>query len=191
MRVDQTAGVELASGTYAIGPSTGALMLHTGRDGLGAMAGHDLVIEVTRWGGTVRIDAERIEASVVEVVVDATSLEVREGKGGAVPLLAINKSEIAKTIKEVLSAKKHPEVRFRSKAVTRTADGFTVHGDLTITETTRPAELTISIDITGQPRGTVTTTVVQSDFGIKPYSAMLGVLKVRDAVEVRAEVQLP
>ena len=81
--------MELATGTYAIGPATGALMLHTGRSGFGAMAGHDLVIEVTRWGGTVRIDAERIEASGVEVDVDATSLEVREGKGGAVPLLTM------------------------------------------------------------------------------------------------------
>jgi polyisoprenoid-binding protein YceI len=184
--------MELATGTYAIGPATGALMVHTGRTGFGAVAGHDLVIEVTRWGGTARIDAERIEASVVEVVVDATSLEVREGKGGAVPLLASNKSEIAKTINKLLSTKTHPEMRFRSTAVARTADGFTVHGDLTIAGATRPAELTVSIDVlSGQPRGTVTTTVVQSDFGVKPYSAMLGALRVRDAVEVRAEVRLP
>jgi polyisoprenoid-binding protein YceI len=191
LQFGQTPSVELATGTYDIGPPTGALMLHTGRSGFGAMAGHDLVIEVMRWGGTVRIDAERIEASLVEVVVDATSLEVREGKGGAVPLLAINKSEIGKTINKVLSAEKHPEMRFRSTAVTRTVDGFIVHGDLTITGTTRSAELTVLIDITGQPRGTVTTTVLQSDFGIKPYSAMLGALRVRDAVEVHAEVQLP
>jgi hypothetical protein len=36
----------------------------------------------------------------------------------------------------------------------------------------------------------VTTTVIQSEFGIKPYSAMLGALKVLDPVEIRAEVQL-
>ena len=67
-----------------------------------------------------------------------------------------------------------------------------MHGDLTIAGATRPAELTVMIGlITGRPRGTVTTTVVQTDFGIKPYSAMLGALRVRDAVEVRAEVRLP
>ena len=184
--------MNLATGTYAIGPATGALTLHTGRSGFGAMAGHDLVIEVTRWAGTVSIDAERIEASTVEVVVDAASLEVREGKGGAVPLLAINKSEIAKTINKVLGTKRYPEVRFRSTAVAPTADGFIVHGDLTIAGTSRPAALTVMTGITtGRPRGTVTTTVVQSSFGIKPYSAMLGALRVRDAVEVRAEVRLP
>ena len=184
--------MRLATGTYAIGPATGALTLHTGRSGFGAMAGHDLVIEVTRWAGTVSIDAERIEASTVEVVVDAASLEVREGKGGAAPLLAINKSEIAKTINKLLNTKKYPEVRFRSTAVAPTADGFIVQGDLTIAGATRAAELIIMIGIiAGRPRGTVTTTVVQSSFGIKPYSAMLGALRVRDAVEVRAEVRLP
>ena len=45
--------------------------------------------------------------------------------------------------------------------------------------------------IGSRPRGTVTTTVVPSSFGVKPYSAMLGALRVRDAVEVRAEVRLP
>ena len=77
-------------------------------------------------------------------------------------------------------------------AVAPTADGFIVHGDLTIAGTTRPAALTVMTGFTtGRPRGTVTTTVVQSDFGINPYSAMLGALRVRDAVEVRAEVRLP
>jgi polyisoprenoid-binding protein YceI len=180
----------LATGSYAIGPATGALTVHTRRGGFGAMAGHDLVIEVTRWGGTVRVDAARIGASIVEVVVDATSLEVREGTG-AVPLLAINKSEIAKTINKVLTTQKHPEIRFRSDAVSPTADGFRVHGNLTIVGVPRPAELTVSLDADAdQLRATVTTTVIQSAFGIKPYSAMLGALKVRDAVEIRAEVRL-
>jgi polyisoprenoid-binding protein YceI len=183
--------VGLATGSYTIGPATGALTVHTGRGGFGARAGHDLVIEVTRWSGIVRIDADRIEESTVEVAIDATSLEVREGKGGAVPLLAINKSEIAKTINKVLSTKRHPEIRFRSDAVRPTADGFSVHGDLTIVGVPRPAELAVSVDAdAGPPRGTVTTTVIQSAFGIKPHSAMLGALKVLDAVEIRAEVQL-
>jgi polyisoprenoid-binding protein YceI len=76
--------------------------------------------------------------------------------------------------------------------VAPTADGFIVQGDLTIVGATRPAELIVVVGlIASRLRGTVTTTVVQSSFGIKPYSAMLGALRVRDAVEVRAEVRLP
>ena len=183
--------MELATGSYAIGPATGALTVHTRRGGLGAMAGHDLVIEVTQWRGTVRIDAERIGASALEVVVDATSLEVREGNG-AVPLLAINKSEISKTMDKVLGTRKHPEMRFRSATVAPTQEGFRVGGDLTIAGVTRPAELAVTLDLdAGRPRATVTSTVVQSEFGIKPYSAMFGALKVLDPVEIHAEVRLP
>jgi polyisoprenoid-binding protein YceI len=146
---------------------------------------------VNRWSGTVHVDAERLEASTVEVVVDATSLEVREGTGGAVPLLAINRSEIVRTIHKVLKTKQHPDIIFRSTAVEVTADGFRVHGELTITDVTRAITLTVSTEPTeGRPRGGIAAEVVQSDFGIKPYSAMFGALKVRDMVELHADVQL-
>jgi hypothetical protein len=36
-----------------------------------------------------------------------------------------------------------------------------------------------------------TGTVRQTDFGVKPYSGFLGALRVRDAVDVEAEVSLP
>jgi polyisoprenoid-binding protein YceI len=185
--------VELASGTYEIGPVTGALTLHTGRSGFGAMVGHDLVIEVMRWHGTVRFDADRIDASTVEIVVDATSLEVLEGSGGAVPLLAINKSEIVKTINsKVLNTKKHREMRFVSSAVVGSGGSYTVRGNLTIAGTTRPSELAITLErAPARLRATISTSVVQSDFGIKPYSAMLGALKVRDRIDVLAVVELP
>ena len=35
-----------------------------------------------------------------------------------------------------------------------------------------------------------TTTIRQTDFGIKPYSAFLGSLKVADAVEVEVDIDL-
>ena len=181
----------LASGAYAIDPATSELTIHTGRGGFGARAGHDLVIEATRWSGTVDIDADRLGDSAVEVVVDATSLVVREGKGGAVPLLAVNKSEIARTITKVLDTRRHPEIRFRSSGVVPTPDGFLVSGDLTIVGARRPVELAVAVDPDARrPQGTVTATVVQSAFGITPYSAMFGALRVLDAVEVHAEVQL-
>ena len=176
-------------GSFVIGPETGALTVHTGRSGLGAAAGHDLIIEVTRWQGKVNVDGS-VSSATVEVVVDATSLEVREGLGGAVPLLPINKADIARTIKRLLRVKKYPEMRFSSTSVSATDDGYLVRGDLTIADKTRSVELTVAVDgKTNPPGGTVTTTVKHSDFGITPYSAMLGVLRVRDEVEVRALVR--
>jgi hypothetical protein len=40
-------------------------------------------------------------------------------------------------------------------------------------------------------RATGSITVTQTDFGIKPYSAMLGQLKVSDDVTVELDIALP
>lgn len=184
-------GVTLPRGTFVIGPSTGALTLHTARSGFGAAAGHDLEIEVTRWTGTLSVDADNLEASIVEVIVDATSFEVRGGTGSPVPLLAVNKAEIVRTVSRLLRTEEHQEIRFVSAAVVAVEGGYLVGGNLSIAGTTRPVELTVTLDDhTESPSGTITGTVRHSDFGIKPYSAMFGALKVRDAVEVRAAVRL-
>ena len=42
----------------------------------------------------------------------------------------------------------------------------------------------------GSSRYEATTTIRQTDFGIKPYSGFLGALKVRDTVDVAVEVDL-
>lgn len=182
----------LPRGTFVIGPTTGPLTLHTSRTGVGAAAGHDLEIEVTRWTGTVSVNPDDVESSVVEVIVDTTSFEVRGGTGSPIPLLAINKAEITRTISRVLRTKEHREIRFVSAGVEAIDGGFLVGGDLSIAGTTRPVELTVTLnDLTEPPSGTITATVRHSDFGIKAYSAMFGALRVRDAVEVRAEIRLP
>jgi hypothetical protein len=42
----------------------------------------------------------------------------------------------------------------------------------------------------GEPRLRATAEVVQSQWGIKPYSALFGALKLRDAVDIEVEAAL-
>jgi len=44
-----------AAGTYHLGPDDGTLSLHTRRTGAAAKAGHDLLIDVTAWEGTLTV----------------------------------------------------------------------------------------------------------------------------------------
>ena len=73
------------AGAYRLGPQSGRLLVHTTRTGLGARAGHDLTIEVTRWHGHATVDtADPANCSVtIEVAVD--SFQVREAIGGVMP----------------------------------------------------------------------------------------------------------
>ncbi len=174
-------------GTYALGPSSGRLLIRTGRTGLGSKAGHDLTIEVTDWTGTATVDTTNVNSSVsVDAYVD--SFEVREGTGGVKPLTDSDRAEIKKTLREkILDATKHPAIAFRSTDVEGAAEDFTVTGDLTITGTTHP--VTVRGSITGG-RAHGSANIVQSQWGIKPYTAFFGALKLADEVGVEFDVDL-
>ncbi|MBC7172657.1 MAG: YceI family protein [Polyangiaceae bacterium] len=156
------------------------------KDGFLAKLAHDLKIKVSRFEINVADDRSSVEASF-----DATSLEVvcrridgRDDPGG------LNKLELMTihgNIKDdVLAAKKFPKITFRSTEVVASPDGGAkVKGDLTLHGQTR----SISTDV--KPEGGRLVTELrlhQPDFGIKPYSAALGALKVQADVVVRLSI---
>ena len=115
--------------------------------------------------------------------VDPTSLRVREGTGGMQPLGADDKANIETTIDdEVL---KGQAIAFRSSEVQPASGGsrLSVRGDLTLLGETRPIAFDLLIG-----DGTLRSSVVvkQTEWGITPYSALFGALKVSDEVEVES-----
>src|SRR5215208_7046844 len=120
------------AGAYRFGPELGRLLVHTTRTGLGAKAGHDLAIEVTRWHGRATVDPATPANSSVTVEVDADSLEVRKGTGGVKPLSDADRAEIHKTLKAILRTGQYPTITFRSRQVDGFAASFACDGELTI-----------------------------------------------------------
>ncbi|MEO3890413.1 YceI family protein [Nonomuraea sp. B5E05] len=180
--------MDVSAGGYGLGPESGQLLVHTTRTGLGAKAGHDLTIEVTRWHGEAAADPADPAGSSVTVEVDADSLVVRQGTGGVKPLTESDRREIGKIMGEkVLHTRRHPTITFRSTRVEGSAEEFRVEGELTLVGVTRPAELRGSL-AGGRVRGSAV--IVQSQWGIRPYSALFGALKLSDEVEVRFDVGL-
>ncbi|MBO0775987.1 MAG: YceI family protein [Actinobacteria bacterium] len=180
--------MSVPDGSYPIGPPAGQLLVRTGRTGLGARAGHDLTIEVTRWNGTVTVSNANPAGSGVTVEVEAGSLEVREGTGGVKPLTDRDRAEIKRLISErLLQTGRFPVITFQSGRVTGDAGSFRIDGDLTIAGTTQPVTVNGRLaDRHAQGRATVT----QSRWGIKPYSGFFGALKLRDEVEVEFDIEL-
>jgi polyisoprenoid-binding protein YceI len=171
----------IQAGTYKLGPDNASLHVETGRSGAAAKAGHDLIIDVTSWEATLEVG----DASSLELSADPTSLHVREGKGGMQALGDDDKADIRKTIdKDVLKKK---DVKFTSSSVESAGDGLKVSGDLEIGGKSQP----VSFDLS-ESGGTLTGSadVKQSDWDIKPYSALFGALKVNDEVKVVVEAKL-
>jgi polyisoprenoid-binding protein YceI len=155
----------------------------TGRSGAAAAAGHDLDIEVRSWEATLDIG----EASSLQLTADATSLHVVEGKGGMKALTEDDKGDIRKSIdKDVLKKK---AITFTSSSVAESDAGLSVKGDLEIAGKSAPAEFDLTVGDDGAVSGSATLS--QKNWGIKPYSALFGALKVNDDVEVVIDCKVP
>jgi len=178
----------VVAGRHRLGPDRGRILLCTFRDGLAAQAGHDLTIEATRWSGELGVNDELSPAGL-EVRIDLGALVVREGTGGVKPLTDRDRREIAVTMRKVLGAGQHPEAVFAADKFRPDADGGgEISGTLTLRGQARP--LRLQVKQTGTGRYHAETQVVQSNYGIKPYTAFLGALRVRDAVDVAVELDL-
>jgi hypothetical protein len=162
-----------------LGPGDGTLTVRTGRGGAIAKAGHNLVIEVTRWNATFAPDA-------VALTADARSLRVRSGSGGMSPLGDDEKAGIAQTIDdEVLRG---GTIAFSSSRVTPRPDGVDVEGELDLLGVRRPLSFGLEV---ADGRLTGSATLKQSAWQITPYSALFGTLKVADELEVAIDATLP
>jgi polyisoprenoid-binding protein YceI len=172
--------------TQQLGPSDGSILVKVFRDGLAKKVGHDLVMELTQWDITITRDGDW-ESARISASGNVNSFEVREGVGGVKALSAGDRDDIVKNIgKKVLDTKKHQQIGFVSTAIKPAGESHgTVTGDLTIEGQTRPVDVDVTM---AGGRAKATFTIVQSKWGIKPFSAMMGALKVRDAVEVEIDV---
>jgi polyisoprenoid-binding protein YceI len=179
--------VAATTGNYRLGPDNGRLVLKTGRQGIAAMAGHDLTIEVTRWSAQVDVPDDDITSATVKADIDLGSLEVREGSGGAKPLTDRDRGEIKKQMAKILGT---GTASFTSARILRVgSSGGAVEGTFTLNGQSEPVRVQVSEPGPGRYRGSAT--LVQTSLGIKPYVGFFGALKLKDEVGVEFEVGLP
>lgn len=178
----------LHAGRHPLGTERGRIVLRTSRDGLASQAGHDLTIEVTRWSGELMV-ADDLSPTGLTVRIDMNSLVVRDGAGGLKPLTDRDRREIAVTARKVLGADRHPEATFSASAFEPgSAGGGVIAGALTVAGAECPVRFELSESKPDVYHGA--TSVLQSAFGVKPYTAFLGALRVRDAVDIEVDVDL-
>jgi hypothetical protein len=161
--------------------TTAEVVVFSFKEGLLSSVAHDLQLKVTSFV----ID---VESKVVKAEFDARSMQVvcamKDGheNPGALPSFAL--AEIEKNLGgSVLLTSTFPAVRFETSLVS----GTEVRGHLTLRGMTR--------EVRGERRdegsmAIATFRVDQRDFGIKPFAAMFGTLKVKPEVLVRVSLPL-
>lgn len=157
----------------------------TFKEGLLSAVAHDLEIGVGRFH--LEWDDARTR---VEGRWEAESLRVMHAQKGGVPspgaLSDRDRKKIESNIQdEVLETRRFPEVRFTSSAIEAKGEGWVVRGTLELHGRSREIAATVSRE--GE-RWVTEVTLHQPDFGITPYSAMMGTLRIKPEVRVRIAV---
>jgi polyisoprenoid-binding protein YceI len=178
--------MSITPGTYRLGPDNATLSVRTGRRGAAAKAGHDLLIAVGAWEATLEL-GDPPGAGSIDLTADAGSLTVLEGTGGLQALGDDDKLSIKQTIDE--DVLKGTAIRFRAAGVDFNDGRMTVQGELEFAGRQGPIAFELAVD--EDDRLTGTATFAQTDWGIKPYSALFGTLKVADEVVVEIDAHLP
>ena len=163
--------------------TTAQCLVYSYNEGLLARLGHDLEHRATRF--KLEVEERKVLAEV-----DARSLRVvcarRYGRNVDDALTDDQKKEIeAQMTQSVLRADAYPWIRFRSTSVWAAGAEIRIHGLLQLNNYIRPLS-TVARRVNGHYEAEVT--IHQPAFGIHPFSALQGALRVKPDVTVRVVV---
>ncbi|BCQ08968.1 hypothetical protein JMUB5695_02407 [Mycobacterium heckeshornense] len=186
MRVQYSRSV--GDARWTLNASDGELLVRTGVTGRAAKMGHRLTIAMKRWMATVQWAGD--EPVSAELVVDVDSFEVLRGDGGVKGLSGPEKTLVRSNALRLLDAGRFREIRFAAHTIDKTNGGYRLSGTLELHGKTQACRIDLRTDDLGDVwRMAGQATVRQSDFGIKPYSMLMGAVKVADEVSVSFTAQ--
>ncbi|HEY2501765.1 MAG TPA: YceI family protein [Mycobacterium sp.] len=168
---------------WRLDASDGELLIRTGVKGRAARMGHRLTIVMTRWQATV--SWARAQPVAAELAVETDSFEVLRGEGGVKGLSGPEKTLVRSNALKSLDAGRFPEIRFTAETIDKTEDGYRLTGKLHIRGKSREHVIDLRTQDLGDSwRISAESRVRQSDYGVKPYSLLMGSVQVADDVTV-------
>jgi len=164
-------------------------LVFTFKEGLLAKIAHDLKVRVTKF--SVNVDPA---TPSVRAEFDAQSLRVvnamKDGEENPSSLSDADKEKIAgQIVDDVLHAKEFTKVTFVSTQIRKKGDGgYDIKGELTLHGVKK--EISAETIVEGG-RQVADVELNQVDYGIKPFKALMGTLKVKPVLRVRLSLPNP
>lgn len=158
----------------------GTVHVFTFKEGIFSPIAHDLRLSSTEL--RVELDDERVLA---ELRLDSLAVDGVVGASGVddSALTREQKQEIRTIMLDrILRSGRHPVTRFSGSAHARDG-GFSVEGALDLRGVTRPLTLEV---IRGDPAYRLGFELRPTEFGIRPYRALLGAIRLQDRLRVEA-----
>ncbi|OFZ20462.1 MAG: hypothetical protein A2X94_10625 [Bdellovibrionales bacterium GWB1_55_8] len=165
-------------------------LIFTLKEGVFSSMAHDLKLQVKRF----EIEVDHPHA--IRAMFDARSITLvsalKDGEEQPLALKEKDRVQINENLQhQVLETAHFPTIRFQSSEVTTETHGYKVKGQLELKGQRQP----IGFSITEHARAYSSEIILnQKDFGIQPFSALMGAIRVRPDVRIRisvADVGLP
>ena len=172
--------------------SASRLVVRAGRHGLLSALAHDHEFIPARWQAEVEFDPQRPQEVRVDLRVDAATLHDQVARLAPKTREHVDREAAGR---EVLDARRYPEIGFHAESATVRDEGSrlqgVLHGALSLHGATRPLDVRFQARAEG-PGHRVSGSVRfrQTDFGMTPFSTAAGTIGVDDEIQVDFELLL-
>jgi hypothetical protein len=182
---------------YQVDPRSSQLSILVFRGGKFSRLGHNHVMTSQDVSGRVWVHPEfprsgfELSFPVGQLVVD--DVEARRAAGGDFPpdIPQSDKDGTRKNMlkPEVLDGEHYPQVRLQAAKVGGTLQAPQVTARITIKDATREVEVPVQVAIEGAKlSASGEFDILQTEFGIKPFSVALGALEVQDKLHIKFRI---
>lgn len=153
------------------------------KEGALSRVGHDVMFQF----GRVTLSVGEDLAMTAEFPIDSLRVvgAIVDGQPQPHVLSVKDQRDITGNIAKVLEPRRHPSARYISQSVTATDNGYEIKGELTLHGVTRPINMTAT---RRDGMATARAVVHQPQFGIKPFKALLGALRIKPDVAIEFRV---
>jgi polyisoprenoid-binding protein YceI len=183
---------------YAIDPRASDLHILVFRGGTLARLGHNHVVSSESLSGRVWLHRDfarsgfEIAVPVESLIIDDPMARAAHGEAFAanVPQKDIDGTRRNMMKPEVLDGEHFPEIKLSSSTVAGTSDKPKIMARITIKSVTRelPIPMNLKID-ESRLEASGELDILQSEFGMKPFSVGLGALEVQDRLHLTYRIE--
>ena len=179
---------EAAVVRYRLIPEQSKFTVQAFAEGLFSAFGHDPVLAIKDFTGEAQFVPGSFESASLKITIKADSIVLSNSEK--------DRLEIEQTMREqVLEIAKYPEIAFVSSniSVTRLSEGryrARIIGDLTFHGVTQKnLWITAQVTVSGESlKAQGDFTLKQTDFGIKPFSAAGGTIKLKNELKFSFDI---
>jgi polyisoprenoid-binding protein YceI len=187
--INPTPTTEVTTVRYAIQSKGSSFTVRAFATGLLSAFGHSPTIAIRDFEGEVLLNPDALEKSSLHLLIHAASLSVTDD------IKENDRQEIDRQMHEnVLESDGYPEISYACSKISssKTGDGqywVALSGELTMHGVTHSQPVSARVAVNGDAlRATGEFSVLQSDYDIRPVSAVGGTVKLKDELKLSFDI---